>query len=156
MVKLALILALAAAAPAASTAVQPLGDLQLRYDPAKWEARVQDGVLNVSQVNGPERRHALSGRAVAGLTCTPEAMLDRVDVTSGFKGVAQEEVLPSGLTLAWATGDLGCRNRAPTPFAACVRHKGRAYLFDSGLVGCRFGVGAGGGLPLLREGLEPR
>ena len=139
---------------AASTSA-PLGDLALPYDPAKWEVRVEGGAMNVTRLNGPERDHALTGRSMAGLTCTEEAMLDRVEVAPGFEGRTGREALPGGLTLVWATGDLGCRNLAEQPLAACVRHKGRAYLFETLAAGCKSGVGARETLPLLR-GLEAR
>ena len=158
MVKLALSLLLLAVAGATTPAVQRLNAVQLRYDPAEWA--IEEAALGRYRVlhtdRYGERRHVMDIRLDYGGPCSVEAMAALAETRVGFEGRSGVTALPNGLSIHWAAGDLGCRNWAPRPLAACVRHMSVAHLFESAPMGCR-GPGADEDelLALLR-GLEPR
>jgi hypothetical protein len=146
---------------AVETREYTLGDLAITYDPAHWKfEQLQEGDPLVSRPDTFNatcldcRGDAFVAISVADMTVESEAVTDPMwarDRTHSTMTVGE-------LTFGITTIHSPCRNYVPASATAGVAHKGRSYIFRSGVVvGCHgsSGVGSQRFEELLR-GLHPR
>lgn len=133
VLSIALTLGLGGAALACGGYTLPMGALRLPYDPAVWTA-AQAGPGHWRLTPRDADEGAAVDVTVGTGACTEAAMVARLGRQGGDR--TGRRTNRSGLQVVWAQGYTGCRNLTAAPVAACVRFKGRTWVFQTAPRGC--------------------
>ncbi len=149
---------------APAEAIARIGDLDLPYDPGRWQVTQSDAATRIICI---DRDDCFGARILAGTapdegpeSCSETAMQARlrlgpedIGISIG-KGLTSSRVV-NGLVLYEATADIGCRNLAGGPVFACIHHAGTAYTFDAPGNHCHTHFGHERVVDDLLSGLRP-
>ena len=129
----ALSLGLAGVAVACGGSI-PMGALRLPYDPAVWSAE-QVGPDHWRATPRDDQEGSTIDATISDAACSEAAMAARVPTRGGGARTGRS-TNRHGLRVIWAEGYTGCRNLTAGPVAACVRERGRTWLFVTASRGC--------------------
>lgn len=165
MVRTAVVIVLIAEALPASAADSEwvrLGTVALQYDPALWIVERDDAGYVTRIVSMPERDVEVSVETVSaqGSRCDLASERERLDKATGRFEMRDEyysaiTVPTSELQVYGAIADLGCRNWASHPVAACVHHDAVLHRFTYLTNGCQTGPNGEKMVIDLLSGLHP-
>ncbi len=162
MVRTTVVIALIAQALQASAADGEwvrLGTVGLQYDPAQWIVERDEAGYVTRIVSVPERDVEVSVETVSAQDsrCDPASERERLDRALELRdeNYAAISVAASGLQVYGVIADLGCRNWASHPVAACVSHDLGLHRFTYRTDGCQSGPNGEKRVIDLLTGLRP-